>query len=109
MCNSTNFAALEAREPKIEAFDVAHRIKSMMPTFIIPHSLRDLMDLAYDSLTSPKIKTGFLVFILCSLLTATIAATDCEILNSGISSISSNACCTKTAAIVCVNDRVTEM
>jgi hypothetical protein len=39
----------------------------------------------------------------------TFAATDCEILNSGISSISSTACCTETAGIKCVNGRVTKM
>jgi hypothetical protein len=60
----------------------------------------------------PIRKTGFILFILCSLLTATLAATDCEILNSGISSISSTSCCTQIFGmdgIVCVTGRVTEM
>jgi hypothetical protein len=39
----------------------------------------------------------------------TLAATDCEILNSGISLISSIAFCTETAGITCVNGRVTKM
>jgi hypothetical protein len=54
--------------------------------------------------------TGFMVFTVnLLLLNVALAATDCEILNSGISSISSTACCMETAGIVCVDGRVTEM
>jgi Leucine-rich repeat (LRR) protein len=42
------------------------------------------------------------------LLSSALAATDCEILNSGIPLISATACCTQVG-FICVNYRVTEM
>jgi hypothetical protein len=84
---------------------------SMMPfvsfnsTTAIHFSLKNA---AYDISPSLKDKTGFYVIILCSLLTVTFADTDCEILNSGIPSISATDCCT-TTGITCVDGRVTEM
>jgi hypothetical protein len=97
MCISTISTALAAQVP---TKDVTTYVNIILYFINLP--------VVYGSLTRPKRKTGFIVFILCSLLTMAHAATDCEILNSGISSIST-ACCTETAAIVCVNDRVTEM
>jgi hypothetical protein len=43
-----------------------------------------------------------------SILTIALAATDCQILNSGIPVISPTACCTETG-ITCLNGRVTDM
>jgi hypothetical protein len=67
-----------------------------------------LKNATHDMSPSLKDKTGFYVIILCSLLTITLADTDCEILNSGIPSISATDCCT-TNGITCVDGRVTEM
>jgi hypothetical protein len=61
------------------------------------------------NITRLKIKTVFKVVVLCSLLLVTFAATDCDILNSGIPLISSSACCTETVGIICKNERVIEM
>jgi hypothetical protein len=54
-------------------------------------------------------KTGFKLVIIYSFLICAFAATDCEILNSGIPSISSTACCTETEGITCEDGRVIEM
>jgi hypothetical protein len=72
-----------------------------------PHSF--LMKVAYGTRIRPKQRIAHIVFVICSLLTTTLAATDCEILSSGIPSISSTACCTETAGITCIGGRVTEM
>jgi hypothetical protein len=56
-----------------------------------------------------KHKTEFKLMIIFSFVICAFAATDCEILNSGISSISSTACCTATFGITCVEGRVIEM
>jgi Leucine-rich repeat (LRR) protein len=71
--------------------------------------LQHFIEVPYATHPRPMHKTGLIIFIACSFLTLALAATDCEILNSGMSSISSTACCTETSGIVCVNDRVTEM
>jgi hypothetical protein len=99
-----------AQALKKVAIDVTPLIKGMI-FFVAPTiSLRYLLKyVAYGSLTRPTRKSGIILFIMFSLLTMALAATDCEILNSGISLISSTACCTKTTGIVCVNGRVTEM
>jgi hypothetical protein len=68
-----------------------------------------LKNAAYDISPSLKDKTGFYVIIMFSLLTITIADTDCEILNSGIPSISATDCCTTTTGVTCVDERVTKM
>jgi hypothetical protein len=49
-----------------------------------------------------------LLLILCPLafLNGALAATDCEILNSGIPEISSTACCSQSSIIRCENERV---
>jgi hypothetical protein len=85
-------------------------LKMLTPTFILidraPASLGEIM-VSFVNLSSslslrylfmeatygPRPRTirknGVIFFILCSLLTIILAASDCEILNSGISSISS--------------------
>jgi hypothetical protein len=55
-----------------------------------------------------KPKSDLKVFLNFFLLTMTIADTDCEILNSGIPSISAPACCGNNG-IVCIDGRITEM
>jgi hypothetical protein len=97
--------------PAKVSFDVTHLIESMISFFSISSTLSLLHCTHFHNGARPHAvrKTGFIVFIMCSLLTMALAATDCEILNSGISSISSTACCTETKGIVCVNGRVTEM
>jgi calcineurin-like phosphoesterase len=61
-------------------------------------------------ITSKKNKTGYTLIIILSIMTVTtIAATDCEILNSGILSISSTSCCTEADGIICEDERVIEM
>jgi hypothetical protein len=60
-------------------------------------------------ITSKKDKTGFIVLLIFTLMAVTIAATDCEILNSGIPSIFSTSCCTRNYGITCKDGRVTEM
>jgi hypothetical protein len=112
MINSTvSSPAQTAREPKKVSFDLVPLIKDKISFARISStlSLLNLLYFTYGSLIRPMRKTGFIVVILCSLLTMALAATDCEILNSGISSISSSTCCIETLGIVCVNGRVTEM
>jgi ABC-type amino acid transport system permease subunit len=60
---------------------------------------------------SPNETKGLYMVALFSLMTMTYAATDCEILNSGISSISATACCIiKGNGISCSpNGRVIQM
>jgi hypothetical protein len=115
---------------KTQRYDIIFLINSMLLNVIdLPSTLsrspRHLMDVAYGALTRPMRKTGFRVVILYTLLTTSLAATDCEILNSGIPNIPSNCCtetplfycCTETVRlfcgvscnIVCVNGRVTKM
>jgi hypothetical protein len=105
----TIFPALKAQE-KVP-FNVTSLIEIMIlfVNFSSSSALRHIMDVSHGIRPRPMRKNGYLVFILCSLLTMALAATDCEILNSGISSISSTACCTETEGIICVNGRVTEM
>jgi hypothetical protein len=93
-----------------EASDGIPLFKSMPFVNLSPTlSLRYIfLDVAYGTRPRPMRKPGFILFVLCSLLTMALAATDCEILNSGIASISSTGCC-GTAGITCVNGRVTEM
>jgi hypothetical protein len=101
--------------PAIAAQAEAHTsLEERMISFVSPSATlslrRRFTDVAYNSRPCLKQMTGFKVITIYSLLlTTAFAATDCEILNSGISSISSTACCADTAGIVCVNDRVTEM
>jgi hypothetical protein len=113
MRSLTSSPALTTQEPTEVAFDDTSLIESMISII----NLSSILNLSPLQLflevpathSHPKRNIGFIVFILCSLLTMALAATDCEILNLGISSISSTACCTQTAGIVCVNDRVTKM
>jgi hypothetical protein len=56
-----------------------------------------------------KHKTGFKLVILFSFAICAFAATDCEILNSGIPAISATDCCTGTAGISCFEGRVIAM
>jgi hypothetical protein len=67
------------------------------------------MKVAYGTRIHPKQRIAHIVFVICSLLTTTLAATDCEILNSGIPSISSTARFIEIAGITCIVGRVTEM
>jgi hypothetical protein len=88
------------------------------------HSMSPLDDLTKSFILRYLIKTAscgtrprrsrlkhnplFKLAFMCSLLTIALAATDCQILNSGIPVISPTACCTETG-ITCLNGRVTEM
>jgi hypothetical protein len=66
--------ALAAQAPAKVAFDITSRIKGMNPFPSLDLSLRYLfMREAYGTLPRPMRKTGFIVFILCSLLSMNLA------------------------------------
>jgi hypothetical protein len=111
MCSLTSALALKAQEPTKVAFDDTSLIENIHVNLSssLNLTLRYLfVKVAYGTRPRPM-HNGFIIVILCSFMTMALAATDCEILNSGISSISSTACCTETAGIVCINGRVKEM
>jgi hypothetical protein len=111
------YSASKTQDKQKTAYDVhvPSLFEIMMPIPFVylasSFTLRYLSkSVAYDSRPRLKKMTGFTFITLYSMLiTAALAATDCEILNSGIPSISSMACCTDTAGIVCLNGRVKEM
>jgi ABC-type amino acid transport system permease subunit len=98
---------LMAGAARREAFDASSLVESTLPFFTLSSTL-SLRHIFMDTR-----KNGFVVIIMCSILTMALAASDCEILNSGISSISTTCCTTNYHGnyyeIVCVEGRVTEM
>jgi hypothetical protein len=80
----------------------------------LPLSSRDHSDKAH--ITSKKLPHGrhryllttFRAAALFTLFSAVLAATDCEILNSGFPAISASECCNRDG-ITCEGDRVVEM
>jgi hypothetical protein len=74
-------------------------------------STSHIVFVAVSYVSRPRIKqqTVFKLVIICSFVIGAFAATDCEILNSGIPAISATDCCTETPGVTCVEDRVTEM
>jgi hypothetical protein len=72
-------------------------------------AIRNLFDVVPYFYLRINHKTGFKLVTICSFVICAFAATDCEVLNSGIPSIDSTACCTATPGITCVDGRVTEM
>jgi predicted neutral ceramidase superfamily lipid hydrolase len=114
MRSLTSSPVLTAQEPTKATFDVTSFFNSMISYVNLSSSLnlsllQYFLEVPYATHPRKMHKNGFIIFILCSFLTIALAATDCEILNSGISTISSTACCTETAGIVCINGRVKEM
>jgi hypothetical protein len=112
MCSFTVSPVLTAQEPTKVSFGMTTLIKCMLSLVNLSSTLsllKPFLGAPYGALPRPSRKTGYILVILCSLLALALAATDCEILNSGISSISSTTCCTETSGIVCVNGRVTVM
>jgi hypothetical protein len=111
MRSLTSSPVLTAQAPVEVSFDVTSLIENIHVNLSssLNLTLRYIFVMVAYCTRPRPMHNGFILFILCSLLTMAIAATDCEILNSGIPSISSTACCTETTGIVCVNDRVTEM
>jgi hypothetical protein len=107
LCSLIGFPALKAQATA----KVTSLIDSLISFINLSSTsaLRHILDVSYVTHPRPMRKSGYLAFILSSLLTVTLAASDCEILNSGISSISSTACCAETEGIICVNGRVKEM
>jgi hypothetical protein len=104
--------ALTAKEQTKVAFDYTSLIENIHVNLSssLNLTLRYLfVKVAYGTRPRPMHKTGLIIVILCSFMIMALAATDCEILNSGIKSISSTVCCTETTGIGCVNDRVTKM
>jgi hypothetical protein len=113
MRNSTvSSTAFKAKAAAKEALSVASLIESMIYFVKLSSSLSFrylFVEMSYSTHPRPIRKTGFVLFIICSLLTMVLAATDCEILNSGIPSISSAACCNEVEGIYCSSGRVTKM
>jgi hypothetical protein len=100
---SADLSALTTHEPKTESIEASSLLKHIMD-FAPPFSP------IYLRLRLPAISKPFLkAAVFYALLSEAFAATDCEILNSGISTISATACCTETAGITCLDGRVTEM
>jgi hypothetical protein len=75
----------------------------------LPLFSRDHSDITSKRL--PQGRNRFLTFrasVLFTLFSAVLAATDCEILNSGFPAISASECC-DIEGITCENNRVVEM
>jgi hypothetical protein len=94
--------------PKMAAFDESAMPMSLRP-IIEATSASALHYLLSKGSPQQDIKGTLTIVILLSLLAPSLAATDCEILNSGIPSIPAEGCCTATVGITCVDGRATVM
>jgi hypothetical protein len=97
-------SSLTAQEPRTIAFYAPSLFKHILRIF----DFAPPFSISYLRLR-PKHKTFLKVAVFYTLIAVAYAATDCEILNSGIRTISSTDCCTETDEITCVDGRVTEM